>query len=120
MHNTVDFFRYGDKYYDVFIEEDHYLYVEAEPWNWAHLVTCIPYKKIKNLSGTEEWLMYEYSGASTEYLETLKPAPENIAKWIIGNEIKKTAYYNSLSDPDEYNEFEDLSQIEAFEMMENC
>lgn len=123
MHNSVNFFRFGDHYYDVFIEDDHYLYAEAEPWNWAYLMTCKPYKKIDN----GEWLLYDYVGADTEYLNGLERAPEPIARWIIGNEIRHEIQCHADNDPendwgwqDELESIEDMSNEEIFEMLEYC
>ena len=80
MSNYVEFFRFSDGYEDVFCEDNHYLYVCAEPFNWAYMLACNPYEKVTD---RDEWLRHDTDGADTEYLQTLKPAPEEIAKEII-------------------------------------
>ena len=121
MHNSCDFFRYLDGYSDVFIEDDGtYLYVECEPWNWAHLLCCVNYVKTENLAGSTEWIIGEHSGCDVEYLKALKPAPEDDAKWIIGNEIIREAQARAIDDPEEWESWEDMTQLEAFETLEYC
>lgn len=85
--NYCEFFRFNDQYCDVFEEEPgHYLYVEADPWNWAHLLTCKEYAPA--LGGG--YLVSAYSGADTEYLQALTPAPEDVARDIIASEERYT------------------------------
>ena len=85
--NYCEFFRFNDHYCDVFEEEPgRYLYVEAEPWNWAHLLTCKEYVP----SANGEYIVSAYDGADTAYLQTLEPAPDGIARAIIASEERYT------------------------------
>ena len=110
MNNQVTFFRYGNKFYDVFIEDDHYLYAEATPWNRAYYLSVRDYKILDN-----DLLVGTYSGADTEYLQNLKPAPHDVASEIIGNEIRLENLYS-----DDHINFEDMTNKEIFEYLENC
>lgn len=127
MHNSVDFFRFGNKYYDVFIESDtgHYLFAEAEPFNWAHMLTCNEYiYENDNITGKPYMIRYDTTSADTDYLQSLEPAPYDVAAHIIGNEIRREAFYNSLNDPDEWGDlvemFDTMTNAEIFEYMEAC
>lgn len=85
--NYCEFFRFNDQYCDVFEEEPgHYLYVECEPWNWAHLLTCKEYAP----AADGGWIVSSYDGADVEYLKTLEPAPVDIAEKIIASEERYT------------------------------
>lgn len=70
-HNSVDFFRFSDRYEDVFLEDNHYLYACAEPYNQAYYLTVCEYHKLPD----NTWLKYDYSSADAAYLSALKPAP---------------------------------------------
>ena len=85
-HNYVDGFRFSDQYEDVFIEDDHYLYACAEPFNWAHYLTVNSYRKLDNGS----FLREDTAGADTQYLDTLIKAPVDIAEQIIRMEDART------------------------------
>lgn len=61
MGNYVEFFRFCDKYEDVFIEDDHYLYASAEPFNWAYMLACCPYYKVDG-----GFMPGEFAGADTD------------------------------------------------------
>ena len=84
--NYCEFFRFSGRYCDVFEEDDHYLYTEAEPWSWAHLMTIKEYAP----AADGGWIVSGYSGADAAYLASLEPAPEDIARAIIASEERYT------------------------------
>lgn len=89
MSNYVDFFRFSDKYEDVFEEGGRYLYACAEPHGWAHLLSVNEYA----ITETGELIRYDGAGADVEYLASLKPAAPEIAARIIKNETRRFAQY---------------------------
>lgn len=82
MSNYVDFFRFSDQYEYVFCEDGRYLYACAEPFNRAYYLAVREYSILSN----GELIRFDCSGADVNYLESLKPAPVEIAKRIIDNE----------------------------------
>lgn len=85
--NFCEFFRFNDRYCDVFEEEPgRYLYAECEPFNWAHLLTCKEFTPADNGG----YIVGPYCGASAEYLHELEPAPVEIARAIIASEERYT------------------------------
>ena len=84
--NYCEFFRFNCNYCDVFTEDDHYLYAEAEPHGWAHMLACREYKPAHDGG----WSVSAYDGADTAYLASLEPAPEDIAQAIIASEERYT------------------------------
>ena len=80
--NYVTFFRFNDRLEDVFVEDDHYLYAEAEPFGWAYLLVCRPY----TVADDGTLIRGDAAGADCAYLESLAPADEELAKAIIANE----------------------------------
>lgn len=82
MSNYVDFFRFSDQYEDVFYEDGRYLYACAEPFNRAYYLAVREYSILSN----GELIRFDCSGADVNYLESLEPAPVEIAKRIIDNE----------------------------------
>lgn len=83
--NYCEFFRFNDRHCDVFIEDDHYLYAEAEPWDFAHNLAC---KEFRPNGGG--FVVSCYNGASPEYLDSLEYAPEDMAQKIIASEERYT------------------------------
>lgn len=103
-HNYVDFFRFSDKYEDVFIEDNHYLYAIAEPYNWPYMMTVREYRKLDD----KTYLSCEWSGADTEYLQTLEQASLEISHDILKIEsqyVYKELYEEEDSSLDGYNEW---------------
>lgn len=49
--NHWDYFRI-DSYCDVFIEDDHYLYAECEPCDFAHLLCTREYRSTETGGGS--------------------------------------------------------------------
>lgn len=86
--NYCEFFRFNDQYCDVFEEEPGlYLYAVAEAWDGrGDFLTCKEYAPAANGG----WIVSSYSGADAEYLASLEPAPENIARAIIASEERYT------------------------------
>ena len=91
--NYCEFFRFDDQFCDVFIEDNHYLYVEATPYNWPYLLQCNEYHTARNLHGITEFVRYDASGADTEYLQGLEYAPADIAADIIRREYARALFY---------------------------
>lgn len=81
--NYVDFFRFNDGYEDVFVEDDGYLYACADPFGWAHMLCCREVRTAVDLFGNECIYPQAINGADWQYLETLEPAPDDIARRII-------------------------------------
>lgn len=112
MNNYVDFFRFSDKYEDVFIEGDHLLYTCAEPHGWAYVLGVCEYKgvisccelfdpqKPETVENVREWIISDYAGADVEYLQKLTPAPPAVAAAVIKAETAKTAAH-SIDDADD-------------------
>lgn len=106
MHNYVDFFRFNDKYDDVFINDGDYLYVQAEPFLWGYLLTSRPYITVSNDSGLSHactlsdgttLLPCETECISVEKSLKLEPAPIDIAKEIIAMEWVAESNYQDES-----------------------
>lgn len=83
--NTIEFFRFvggeevnSNGHEDVFIEDDHYLYAEAEPMNWAYMF----YVREYILNG-DKYIRGEANSADTQYLDKLQRADVETAKKII-------------------------------------
>ena len=93
--NYCEFFRFNDRYCDVFKEDDHYLYVEATPCGWPYMLQCNEWHATRNMSGQTEWTRYDAESADTAYLESLEPAPVEIAREIIRREYARTLYYST-------------------------
>lgn len=94
--NYCEFFRFDNQYCDVFEEETgHYLYACAEPFGWPYLLQCNEWHATRNLSGQTEWIRYDAAGADTAYLESLEPAPVEIAREIIRREYARSLYYST-------------------------
>lgn len=86
--NYCEFFRFNDQYCDVFEEEPgRYLYAEAEFWNYAGFLTCKEYAPASSGAG---YIVGCYGPADTAYLESLEPAPVDIARDIIASEERYT------------------------------
>ena len=77
-HNTVDFFRFTDRYEDVFVEDGRYLYACAEPYNNAYMLACNEYTPMG-----DQWLRGDTCSADAGYLAGLEPAPPETAASII-------------------------------------
>lgn len=96
--NYCEFFRFHDGYCDVFVEDDHLLYAEMEAYYNRHpfVATCKEYKP----AGVDDvysfkydmngFIVSDYAGADVEYLQTLTPAHETIAREIIASEERYT------------------------------
>lgn len=70
--NYCEFFRFNDKYCDVFEEEGHYLYCEAESFDGRPgCITCKEYTPAANGPG---YIVSCYAGAAAVYLQGLKYA----------------------------------------------
>lgn len=80
-------FRFSDNYEDVFVEDDHYLYVCAEPFNWHYMLAANEYHESKD----HALIRHDGCGASLEYIRSLTPAKEHIARRIIECETKRIA-----------------------------
>lgn len=93
--NYCEFFRFDNRYCDVFIEDDHFLYAEAEYGNYAGYLLCREWHAVKNLHGDCELIRHDMANADTAYLETLEPAPADIAAQIIVNEYARELYYST-------------------------
>ena len=94
MTNYVDFYRFSDRTEDVFIEDDHYLYASAEPFDWAYMMACRPY-----YGSDGSYTLGEYAGADVQYLQSLVPADETTAAQIILIETKE--YLSHCADMDD-------------------
>ena len=91
--NYWDHFRFDNKWCDVYQEDDHYLYAQAEYGLYNGFLICNEWHAAKNLHGETEWTRHDTAGADCEYLLTLKPAPEDIARYIVRQEHARTLYY---------------------------
>ena len=80
--NWVDFFRFNNGYEDVFIEDDHYLYASAEPFGWAYLMACVPYKLISG----KGFIRGDPVGRDAAYLNSLEWVDYTTASAIVGIE----------------------------------
>lgn len=90
--NYCEFFRFHNRYCDVFCEDDHYLYASAEPFGWPHCLACKEFKP----TGNNGWIVSPYDGADAAYLASLEPAPEDIAQAIIDSEERYTLEYMAV------------------------
>lgn len=110
--NHVEFFRFSGGYEEVFKEDNGYLYVCAEPWNWAHFLACNHYQPISGKDG--EYMREDTSGADIEYLQSLTPAPVEIAREIIAIETRRMLQYEDMSDDEKeaYLEYK-LAELEG-------
>jgi len=105
--NYCEFFRFDDQYCDVFIEDGHYLYAEADPFQWFHFLTVNEWHATRNLHGETEWIRHDAAGADTAYLETLEPAPVDVAQFIIKREYARSLYYSTRGDSCAWYGFDD-------------
>lgn len=85
-HNYVTFFRFNERYEDVFIEDDHFLYACAEPFGWHYLMACNVYRDCGN---GIDWIREDTVGADTVYLDGLERADEETALAIIAMERRR-------------------------------
>ena len=83
--NYCEFFRFDNRYCDVFKEDDHYLYAEAEPWNMPYYLTCKEF-----MPNGDGFIVSCYGPADVEYLNSLEYAPEDIAQKVIASEERYT------------------------------
>lgn len=130
MGNYVDFFRYSDKWEDVFVERNDdgtvvYLYVCAEPHNWAYMLSAREYRPLIGYYGERTgWLPCEHTSASANYLQTLEPAPDEIARELIWLETRDRIQWENETkgltpddddymDPDEWADY--LTETMTFE-----
>lgn len=98
MANYVSFFRYSDQYEDVFHDFDNvYVHACAEYGNYTGFLLCREYRDL----GNGCYLPCEHFEADTAYLETLTPAPAEIARDIIVIETRETISHNPDLDDDE-------------------
>ncbi len=119
--NYCEFFRFNDRYCDVFEEEPgRYLYVCAEPFNWPYLLECNEWRATRNLSGQTEWIRYDATGADTAYLETIEYAPADIAADIIKREYARTLYYSTRGDSCAWYGFEEPPTMEECNESAEC
>lgn len=93
--NYCEFFRFDDRYCDVFIEGDHYLYAVAEYGNYAGYLVCNEWHIVKNLSGKTEYIRHDTTNADTDYLQGLEYAPADIAADIIRREDARELFYST-------------------------
>ena len=92
MYNHVDFYRYHDKTEDVFLEDGHLLYASAEPFEWAHRLACVTYYQDSSGALTRG----ETVGADVGYLDSLEPAPDDVARKVIETEWAFTEYVEGV------------------------
>lgn len=97
MHNYIEFFRFSDKYEDVFIEDNHYLYACAEPNGWTYMFYCNVYR----ITDAGELIREDGASADAAYLKKLTPAPPDIAAQIIKAETRRYCRY--CIEPNEYD-----------------
>ena len=99
MTNYVDFFRFNDRYEDVFVEDNHFLYhflyAVAEYGNYNGFLLCNVYRRVGN-----DYIREDTTYADAAYLEGLEPAFFDNAREIIEAETRRTAYY-AIEDDDE-------------------
>lgn len=93
MGNYVDFFRCHDKYDDVFIEGDHYLYAETEPVGWADVLVCYEYQIT-----ADGFLRGETISHDVAYLQRLEYAPLAIAERITEHEFEIALAYDVFNE----------------------
>ena len=91
--NHVDFFRFNGRYCDVFCEDGHYLYAEAEPTGWAHMVACNEYRGTMG-----DWVRGDTDSADVAYLASLERAPEDVARDIVATEHLRSWVYDQRAD----------------------
>lgn len=113
MLDFVDFFRFTDNTEDVFLEgENRYLYVCAEPFDRAYMLASNEYRRLCGLepgdANPQTWnfVRYDTAGASVEYLQTLTPAPVDVARAVIMCETRRAL------------QFEDMTQTERAAYLE--
>lgn len=123
MNNTIEFFRFSDKYEDVFIEDNHYLYACAEPNGWAYMFCCNVYR----ITDAGELIREDGASADAAYLEKLTPAPPDIAARIIKAEtLRYCRYciepngYDILTDEDAENARESYFEYKSAEIDETA
>lgn len=116
-------FRYHDGYEDVFVEQDegpdegseHYLYVCREPFGWPYLLACQPWDRSVDIYGKPngEWRQYDHTGASVEYLQSLTPAPDEVAREIIRMDaVNRITIHNiGLSEDDDDYWGDDMVEV---------
>lgn len=112
--NYCEFFRFDDRFADVFEEEPgRYLYACAEPFGWPYMLACNEWRAAEDMGGRTVWTRCDTVGADAEYLQTLEYAPEEIAADIIRREYARALYYSTrgescywfgFDEPPEYDE----------------
>lgn len=73
---------------DVFIEDGHYLYVENQPFDYNGNYICCDYQQGRNADNTMFYMKGEHSGASNDYIMSLRKAPWKVARDVIEKELK--------------------------------
>lgn len=108
--NSVKGFRFMGSYCDVFIEDGHYLYAEAEPMGWAHMLACNEYHIIHG----DDWIRYDTASTDAAYLLNLEKAPEEVARNIIATEYLRSFVYAERAEGNEPDEDERTEMWECF------
>lgn len=95
---------------DVFVEDSgRYLYVENKAFDYNGYYCCHCYQQGTNLDGTKFYLCGEWTAADNEYVMGLEPAPWNIARDLIAEEMRIWAETVSVDEDDvDFNEAEDI------------
>lgn len=111
--------RYHDGYEDVFCEPsdctDSYLYVCREPFGWPYLLACQPWERSVDIYGRPngEWRRYDHTGASVEYLQSLTPAPDDVAREIIRMDAINRIYAHNVGLTPDDDEWWDDDMVEV-------
>lgn len=74
---------------DVFIEDDHFLWVENEAFDYDGSYVCRECVIIKKFDGSNYYMWSDCNGANNDYIMGLEKAPWNIARDIVERELAR-------------------------------
>lgn len=101
---------------DVYVESPgRYLYVENTAHNYHGDYVCNEYQQGTNVDNTAFYMRFDTSCVSNEYIAGLEKAPWNVARDIIGIELDRLKYIESMNEADK-----DESMVENIEDAMRC
>lgn len=83
---------------DVFIEDDHFLYVEDQAFNYHGYYVCRECRIVEKLDGSRIYLLGDCVAADNEYVKGLNVANWEIAREIIAFELERWQKCEELMD----------------------
>lgn len=96
---------------DVYIEDNGYLYVEDQAFDYHGNYNVNPYEISEQANGESILIRYDTCGADNDYICTLEQAPFDIAKRIILNELRLWKRHTNQEEADIIqNAIEDLEE----------